>query len=129
VHLAGPFFQPEGGPALFADNKDIEENMDLKTYYSNIRAVETTLEGENIVVISLATSEGGKAGVATEVQRYVAAKLIADQRARVATREEAEVFYLESEKRRLRFEQEEEARRMRVMVIPSADLRKGKDRS
>jgi hypothetical protein len=103
--------------------------MDLKTYYSNIRAVESTLEGENVVVISLATSEGGKAGVATEVQRYVAAKLIADQRARVATAEEAEMFYLESEDRRLRFEQEEEARRMRVMVIPSADLRKGKDRS
>jgi hypothetical protein len=103
--------------------------MDLKTYYSNIRAVESTLEGENIVVISLATSEGGKAGVATEVQRYVAAKLIADQRARVATAEEAEMFHLESEERRLRFEQEEEARRMRVMVIPSADLRKGKERS
>lgn len=103
--------------------------MDLKTYYSNIRAVEATLEGEHIVVISLATSEGGKAGVATEVPRYVAAKMIAEQRARAATGEETGMFHMESEDRRLRIEQEEEARRMRVMVIPASDLRKGKDRS
>ncbi|MCU1325544.1 MAG: hypothetical protein JWN34_914 [Bryobacterales bacterium] len=103
--------------------------MDLKTYYSNIRAVEATLEGEHIIVISLATSEGGKAGVAAEVPRYVAAKMINDLRARAATSEETERFYLESEDRRLRIEQDEEARRMRVMVIPASDLRKSKDRS
>lgn len=103
--------------------------MDLKTYYSNIRAVEATLTGEHIVVMSLATSEGGKAGVATEVPRYVAAKMINDVRARVATDEESEMFYMEAEDRRLRFEQEEEARRMRVMVIPASDLRKSKERS
>lgn len=102
--------------------------MDLKTYYGNIRAVEATLEGQYIVVVSLATSEGGKAGVAAEVPRYVAAKMINDQRARAATPEETELFHLESEDRRERFEQEEEARRMRVMVIPASDLRKGKER-
>ena len=39
------------------------------------------------------------------------------------------MFYMEAEDRRLRFEQEEEARRMRVMVIPASDLRKSKERS
>ncbi|NDJ10236.1 MAG: hypothetical protein EBY17_03480 [Acidobacteriia bacterium] len=102
--------------------------MDLRTYYANIRAVEATLEGEYIVVVSLATSEGGKAGVAAEVPRYVAAKMINDLRARAATSEETELFHVESENRRERIEQEEEARRMRVMVIPASELRKGKDR-
>ena len=103
--------------------------MDLKTYYAKIRAVEATLDGDYIVVVSLATSEGGKAGVASEVPRYVAAKMINDLRARAATAEETEAFHTASEDRRLRIEQEEEARRMRVMVIPASDLRKGKDRS
>jgi len=100
--------------------------MDLKTYYSNIREAEARLEGEFIVVISMATPEGGKAGVATEVPRYTAAKLINDLRARVATAEETEMFHLEAADRRRRYELEEEARRMRVMVIPASDLRKGK---
>lgn len=103
--------------------------MDLKTYYSNIRAVEATLEGEHIVVISLATSEGGKAGVPAEVPRYVAAKMINDQRARAASPDEAEMFHLEVADRRERIQEDEEAHRMRVMVIPASDLRKGKDRS
>ena len=49
-------------------------------------------------------------------------------RARAATSEETELFHVESEARRERIEQEEEARRMRVMVIPASELRKGKDR-
>ncbi len=103
--------------------------MDLKTYYANIRAVEATLQGDFIVVVSLATSEGGKAGVASEVPRYVAAKMINDLRARAASPEETALFHQDSEDRRTRIEQEDEARRMRVMVIPASDFRKGKDRS
>ena len=66
--------------------------MDLRSYYTKLRDEEAMLTGEHLVVASLKTSEGGKEGVFTEVPRRVAAKLIAEVRARVATEEESERF-------------------------------------
>ena len=103
--------------------------MDLKAYYSKIRAIEQELEGDPIVVVSLATSEGGKANVAAEVSRLVAARMIAETRSRVATAEETQAYRDDIDERRRIFELDEEARRMRVMVIPANDLRRGKERS
>jgi hypothetical protein len=103
--------------------------MDLRTYYSKIREAEGTLTGESVVVVSLATSEGGKAGVRTEAPRKVAAKLIAELRARVATEEETLNFHASTLEAKERLEVEEAARRMHVMVVPSHDLRKSKERS
>ena len=59
--------------------------MDLRSYYKKVRDADATLTGEHIVMVSLETSEGGKQGVLTEVPRAIAAKLIAEVRARVAT--------------------------------------------
>jgi hypothetical protein len=102
--------------------------MDLRAYYKKIRETEAMLQGESLVVVSMATSEGGREGVKTEVPRAIAAKLIAEGRARVASDEEGLEFYEAHREARERFEVEQAARRMQVMVIPQADLRKPKER-
>lgn len=103
--------------------------MDLRSYYKKVREAEATLKGEHFVMTSLDTSEGGKAGVQTEVSRHVAARLMAESRARVATEEEANAFHQEHREARAAREQEEAAKRVQVMVIPSQELRKQKERS
>ena len=103
--------------------------MDLRSYYQKIRDAEEMLTGESVVVVSLPTSEGGKPGVLTEAPRKVAAKLIAEGRAREASEEETQEFHANALEAKDRYDAEEAARRMHVMVIPSHDLRKPKERS
>src|SRR5665213_1831605 len=98
--------------------------MDLRTYYRKVRDAEATLTGEHFVMVSLATSEGGKEGVGTEAPRSIAARLIAEGRARVATAEEASEFHREHRAALEKYEQEEAANRMQVMVIPARGTRK-----
>ena len=102
--------------------------MDLKAYYRKVREAETTLTGEHIVVVSLETSEGGKSGVMTEAPRLIAAKLIAEHRARVANEEEAYVFRESHREAREQYEREATANRMQVVVIPEREATK-KERS
>jgi hypothetical protein len=64
--------------------------MDLRAYYQKIRDIEQTIAGDVAVVVSLQTSDGGRAGVLTEVTRAVAARLINEARARLALPDEAE---------------------------------------
>ncbi len=103
--------------------------MDLRAYYQKIKDTEALLTGESLVVVSAETSEGGKGGVRTEVPRRVAAKLLAEGRARVATEDETLEFHLANDEAREKFDREEAARRVQVMVIPSQDLRKPKERN
>ena len=102
--------------------------MDLRTWYKKVRDAEAGLTGEHFVMVSLATSEGGNEGVRTEVPRSIAARLIAETRARVASEEEAREFH---EANRLALEQhkqEEDARKVQVMVIPAHKLKKQRER-
>jgi hypothetical protein len=107
--------------------------MDLRVYYSKVREAEATLTEEHPVMVSLATSEGGKAGVRTETPKHIAARLIAEGRARVATPEEAEQFRELHREARARYEQQEASRRIQVVMIPQTDLKqhdsKKRDRS
>lgn len=102
--------------------------MDLRAYYRKLREVEATIPENHVVLVSLATPEGGKPGVRTEAPRGVAAKMIAEGRARLASGEEAEEFRTANRQAKEKFDQEEAARRMQVVVVP-AEPRKGKDRS
>jgi hypothetical protein len=63
--------------------------MNLKDYYREITAQEAAIEEPFVLVISLQTPNGGRAGIASEVNRVTAAKLIVDKQARLATPEEA----------------------------------------
>lgn len=102
--------------------------MDLRAYYKKVREADETLTGEDVVLVSLDTAEGGKAGVRTEAPRGIAARLLAELRARVASPEEAREFHETQRAAREAHEQGEAAKRVQVMVIPSQELKK-KERS
>lgn len=102
--------------------------MDLRTYYSKVRDAEATLAGEHFVMVSLATSEGGKEGVLTQAPRPIAARLIAEARARVASEEEAREFHEIHRAAKERYDQEEAASRVQVVMVPSR-ARKQRERS
>ncbi len=103
--------------------------MDLRSYYKKVRDAEAALPGRDLVIVSLETSEGGKEGVRTAAPRPIAARLITEMRARVATNEEANAFHEAHREARAKHEQEETARRVQVMVIPAQDVKKTKERS
>jgi hypothetical protein len=65
--------------------------MDLLGYYEKIRRIEAVIDAVFAVVTSRATPDGGRAGVKTELPRAVAARLIADGKADLASPEEAQL--------------------------------------
>jgi hypothetical protein len=73
--------------------------MDLRAYYQNIRKIEAEIRENSVVVVSLETPDGGRAGVRTEVSRGVAARLITDGKAELAKDEDAAKFRAEVERK------------------------------
>ena len=59
--------------------------MNLKDYYREIDAVLATIESSFVLVVSLPTPNGGRAGVVSEVNRATAAKMIVEKSARLMT--------------------------------------------
>ena len=57
--------------------------MDLRFYFNKIREISSSIPADFVSVISLETSDGGRAGVVSEVSRRDAARLIAEGRARL----------------------------------------------
>jgi len=66
--------------------------MDLRQYYRQIREIEAQIKDEFPVIVSEATEDGGRAHVLTEVSRAVAARLIAEGKARLAGEGETAAF-------------------------------------
>lgn len=66
--------------------------MDLRGYYKKIREIEAKIGDVFAVIVSLESPDGGKAGTQTEVTRALAAKMIAEGQARLATPEEKRSF-------------------------------------
>ena len=71
--------------------------MDLRAYYRKLRGVEAELREDSVVMISRETSDGGRAGVKSDVPRALAARLVVDEKADLATPEEAAAFRAEVE--------------------------------
>ncbi len=104
--------------------------MDLRSYYKRVRDAEASLPGDDVVLVSLATAEGGKDGVRTEAPRGVAAKMIADGRARVATPEEAQAFREGLRAACEKHDRDEAAKRVQFVMVPAReDKRPEKERS
>jgi hypothetical protein len=96
--------------------------MDLKGYYRNIRELSARIEEDYPVLVSLGTPDGGKAGVYMEASRALAAKLMVEGRARLATADEASAYReAQAEAKRLA-EQAAAASRMQLTVLTTADL-------
>jgi len=66
--------------------------MDLRVYYQRIRETREKLTEKDVVVVSCETPDGGKAGFCNEVSREVAAKMLVDGTAILATEDVAEEF-------------------------------------
>jgi hypothetical protein len=103
--------------------------MDLKLYYQKIRELETKLEDEFPIIVSRESADGGKEGTRAEVPRRVAAKMVVEGLARVATPEEAKKYRDAVEERRKAAEQTAAASRLQLTVISAVDLEKLKGKS
>ena len=97
--------------------------MDLRAYYKKIREIESTIEPPFIIVIGLETPEGGKPGTSTEAARFVAAKLVAEGRARIASADEAKLFYDSQAEARQEAEATAAAQRMQVTIVGHSEPR------
>ena len=66
--------------------------MDLRLYYQKIRDMESKITEAFPVVVSNETADGGKPGVLTEVTPGIAAKMVVEGSARLASAAEAMAF-------------------------------------
>jgi hypothetical protein len=97
--------------------------MDLRVYYQKMRQVEASLGEGDVVIISQETPDGGRAGIASEVAKGVAAKMIVEGRARSATPEESNAFREKTAEAKRLADQIAAAGRMQITVISDSDLR------
>jgi len=97
--------------------------MDLKVYYRNVRKIEEQIDGADVVIESCETPDGGRAGVLSEVSKRMAAKLVVDGRAKIASEEAAKAYREGLEQARQQALEERAARRVRVAVIPESELK------
>ena len=64
--------------------------MDLTAFYRKIKQIEKEIESDYVVVVSNETPDGGIAGRTSNVPKGVAARLVVEGKARLATPEESE---------------------------------------
>jgi hypothetical protein len=98
--------------------------MNLKTYYSKVQETESGFTGDDVLIVSQATPDGGKAGVLTLAAKRVAAQLIVEGRARAASEEERALWEMEESEKREEMRREEMAQRIQVQVVTDPDIRK-----
>jgi hypothetical protein len=97
--------------------------MDLRLYYKKVRDVSAKLTDGFPVVVSLETPDGGKSGVLTEVSRPLAAKMMVDGTARLASAEEAGAFREMHAAAKRIAEQEAQASKVQLAVLSVDDLK------
>jgi len=66
--------------------------MDLRVYYQKLRKIEAEITEPFVVLVSRETPDGGKAGVFTDVPRSTAARMMAEERADLASPAQAVEF-------------------------------------
>ena len=105
--------------------------MDLRAYYKKVRDTEASLAAPQVVLVSLATPDGGKAGVVSEVPTPVAARMIVEGRARTATEAETSGFHEENAAQRKAAQEAEAISKVQVVVVPASavkpSVRSGKE--
>ncbi len=91
--------------------------MDLKGYFKKVKDLEKKIQARDFYIVSLATQDGGKAGVLTQVSRRVGCQLIVEGKAREADEDEIARFVADLAARRLAHEKQEAVSRIQVQVI------------
>jgi hypothetical protein len=96
--------------------------MDLQAYYQKIRDMESKITDEFPLLVSVETSDGGKGGTKTEVPRRLAAKLLVEGQARLASKDELKAHReMLAEAKRLA-ERAAAAERVQLTVLSSTEL-------
>src|SRR5215472_1917985 len=96
--------------------------MNLQVYYQKIRDVEAKIADEYPVVVSQETADGGKAGRRTETPRRLAAKMVVEGQARLATAEEAAEYRASVAEAQRVAERAAAAADLRVSVLSTSEL-------
>jgi hypothetical protein len=99
--------------------------MDLRAYYKSIREAEANIPTPFVVIKSRGTSDGGKAGVMTEVPRATAAKQLVEGKAYIASANEAEAFHRKNKQSKDLIDQEAAVSKMQFVVVPAKSETKG----
>ena len=97
--------------------------MDLKQYFRKIRQIEATLSEIFPLVVSLETPDGGKPGLVSEISRELAAKMIVEGRALLASEEEKELYRQGQASAKEAAEKSELAKRVQIAIVSDRDLR------
>ena len=97
--------------------------MDLRQYFRKIREVEATIHDRYPLVVSLETSDGGRAGLVSEISRAAAAKLIVEGRAVLASEEEKELYRRQQVCAKHAAEKAELMKRVQVAIVSDRDLK------
>jgi hypothetical protein len=96
--------------------------MDLRAYYQKIRSLEAEMLDAYPIVVSKETADGGRSGKYSEVTRAVAAKLIVEGMARLATPEETKAYRdAQAEAKRIA-DQAAEAAKVQFTVISTSEM-------
>jgi hypothetical protein len=98
------------------------EVMDLRGYYRKIRELEATIAEDFPIVRSLASEDGGRSGKLTEVPRAVAARMVIDGSAEIASAEEARDFRQQVEEARKAEQQRRQASQIQFTILSEAEL-------
>ena len=105
--------------------------MDMRAYYEKLRRVEAEIANRDVVVVSLETPDGGKPGVKIEAPREIAAKMIVESRARLATAKETAAYQAETVEAKRVADHAAEASRTQLIVMSreEVDNLKGRPRA
>ena len=97
--------------------------MDVRAFYQKVRQVAETIAEAYAVVISFPTPDGGREGIASEVARALAALLVVEGKARLATAEEASEFRGRAAEAKTAAEQLAAASKVQFTVLSDAEFR------
>ncbi len=102
--------------------------MDVRQYFKKLRQIEAAITEEFPIVISLDTPDGGKAGLASEVSRLNAAKMIAEGRAVLADETQRVAYQLAQLEAREAYESADFAKRVQIALVDHTALAQAKDK-
>jgi hypothetical protein len=97
--------------------------MDVRAFYQKVRQVAGTIAEAYAVVISFSTPDGGREGIASEVARTLAALLVVEGKARLATAEEVSDFRSRAAEAKAAADQLAAAGKVQFTVLSEADFR------
>jgi hypothetical protein len=96
--------------------------MDLRIYYQKVQEIEQSIAAEYPVIVSKDTGDGGREGTKTEVPRRLAAKMVAEGQARLATADETAAFQENLAEGMRQAEQASAAARVQISVLSTREL-------